>query len=169
MKKTAMGLLLALGMTGAVQAASIIEVGPAWSRITAPSVPVGAVFLELTNTGDEDDVLVSATTERSPHVELHNHVHDNGVMRMREVAGGIPLPKGQTVSLKPGGYHIMLMKMPKPLVLKDEYKVTLKFKKAPTQTVTVKVNNGVGVVNTQAGQAQDHSGHAGHGHAAHQH
>lgn len=164
-----MGLLLALGLTGVAQAASVIEVGQAWSRMTAPSVPMGAIFVELKNSGDQDDVLVSASTQRSPQVELHTHTNDNGVMRMREVEGGIVLPKGQTVSLKPGGYHIMLMKMPKPLVLNDEYKVTLTFKNAPSQTVTVKVNNGVGMVNGMAAKADDHSGHGDHGHAKHQH
>ncbi|XDZ52042.1 copper chaperone PCu(A)C [Neisseriaceae bacterium CLB008] len=162
MNKTAMGLLLALGVMSGAQAASVIEVGQAWSRMTAPSVPMGAIFVELKNTGDADDVLVSATTARSPQVELHTTIDDNGVMRMREVAGGIALPKGQTVSLKPGGYHIMLMKLPKPLVLNDEYQVTLKFKQAPSQTVNVKVNNGVGMVNGMAAKAMDHSGHGGH-------
>ncbi len=170
MNKTALGLLLGFGLMGAAQAASVIEVGQAWSRMTAASAPMGAIFVELKNSGDQDDVLVSATTARSPQVELHNHVNDNGVMRMREVAGGIVLPKGQTVSLKPGGYHIMLMKMPQPLVLNDEYKVTLSFKHAPSQTVTVKVNNGVGMVNgSAAAKSMDHSGHGDHGHAKHQH
>ncbi len=159
MNKTAMGLLLALGLTGTVQAASVIEVGQAWSRMTAPSVPMGAIFVELKNSGDEDDVLVAATTARSPQAELHTTAMDNGVMRMREVAGGIALPKGQTVSLKPGGYHVMLMRLPKPLVLNDEYQVTLRFKNAPSQTVNVKVNNGVGMVNGMAAAPMDHSGH----------
>ena len=115
----------------------------AWSRMTAPNVKVGGVFLTLNNHSQRDDVLLAATTPVSSKVELHTHVNDNGVMRMREVAGGIAIGKGQTVVLQPGGLHIMLMNLQRPLKPNDSFPLTLKFKHAPAQTVTVTVNNGV--------------------------
>lgn len=57
----------------------------AWSRITAPSVPTGAVFLELKNSGPYNDSLIGVNTPVAKTVEIHNHINDKGIMRMREV------------------------------------------------------------------------------------
>ncbi len=133
----------AAGKTATKPARAMVMADAAWSRMTAPNVKVGGVFLTLTNHSQRDDVLLAVTTPVSSKVELHTHVNDNGVMRMREVAGGIAIGKGQTVVLQPGGLHIMLMNLQQPLKPNDRFPLTLKFKHAPAQTVTVTVNNGV--------------------------
>ena len=80
------------------------------SRVSAPTVKVGGAFMDITNNGDTDDVLLSASTPRSGKTELHNTVIDeNGVMKMREMENGIPIPAGETVVLKPGSLHVMFM------------------------------------------------------------
>ncbi|WP_434777067.1 copper chaperone PCu(A)C [Neisseria sp. Ec49-e6-T10] len=118
-----------------------IVINQAWSRVTAPSVKTGAVFMDI-KVNHTDDVLIGAQTNRAKKVELHTHIDDNGVMRMREVKGGIPLVHGTTTSLKPGGLHIMLFDVTSPLKLGDTFEVTLKFKNTPDQTITVLVDNG---------------------------
>jgi len=88
-------------------------------------------------------------------------VNDNGVMRMREVKGGIPLPAGQTQELKRGSYHIMFFGLKKPLQEGDKFDLNLKFKNAKPQKITVTVKP------MQAGAmpAHDHgAGEAKHAH-----
>lgn len=121
-----------------------VTASQAWSRITAPTVPTGAVFLQLNNTGTSTESLVSASSPVAKRVELHNHIHDNGVMRMREVSK-IEVAAGKSVSLQPGGYHIMLMELKKPLKLNQTFPITLKYDTGRSETVNVIVNNGKGM------------------------
>ncbi|MBS28542.1 MAG: hypothetical protein CL566_06395 [Alphaproteobacteria bacterium] len=62
-----------------------IEAQNAWSRATAPSARAGAVFLELVNHGESADLLTSASSDLAEQVQLHTHLMDNGIMRMRRV------------------------------------------------------------------------------------
>ncbi len=81
-----------------------------WARPTAGPNMLGAAYMTLKNGGKEADTLKSASTPGADKVEVHEHIHDaNGVMRMREVEGGIAIPAGGAVMLQPGGYHIMLI------------------------------------------------------------
>lgn len=112
------------------------------SRVSAPTVKVGGAFMDITNNGDTDDVLLSASTPRSGKTELHNTVIDeNGVMKMREMENGIPIPAGETVVLKPGSLHVMFMDLHEPFKLNDTYQLTLKFKNAGEKMVTVTVKD----------------------------
>ncbi len=151
-------LLAAVLLTGFWQAtsASGMDIDHPWARATVEGMSMGGVFLTIENETKQDDVLVAASSPVSQKVELHNHINDNGVMRMREVEGGIPLPKGQKVMLKPGSYHVMLMGLKKPLKVGDEFPLTLKFKNAQAKTVTVEVEN--------APKGMKH-GHDHHGHS----
>ncbi|MDO5687609.1 MAG: copper chaperone PCu(A)C [Neisseria sp.] len=153
-----------------VAAAAVALSAPAWaqdnalhvsnpySRITAPTVKMGAAFMEITNHGTQDDVLLSGSTPVAKKVELHHTVIDeHGVMKMRESKDGIALPAGKTVVLQPGGLHIMLIDLKQPLKLNDTYPMTLKFKNAPQQTVTIDVNNGK--ITDMSTADMDHSMH----------
>ncbi len=113
----------------------------AWSRVTAPNTP-GAIFIDIKNDTNKDDVLIAASTPVATQVELHGHIDVNGVMQMREMKDGIPLGKSQTTTLKPGGYHIMLMNLKEPLKKGQKFPLTLKFKNALSRTVIVTVDNG---------------------------
>lgn len=76
---------------------------------TAPNVNVGGGYMTITNTGSTDDVLLEVRVEAIPRVELHLSETDaNGVARMTKQEG-IPIPAGQTITLKPGGLHVMFM------------------------------------------------------------
>lgn len=89
-----------------------IRVTDAWARATMPGQPVSGAYMNIQ--ADADARLVSVSSPLVPDVEVHEMKMDGDVMRMREVKA-IDLPKGKTVSLQPGGYHIMLMNLKKPI------------------------------------------------------
>ena len=132
-----------------------IQASQAWSRFTAPSVPTGVVFMQLNNTGAQADALVSVSSPVAKKAEIHNHINDKGVMRMRQVAK-IDVPVGKSVTLQPGGFHVMLMGLKQPLKLNDTFPVTLKYQSGRTQKITATVNNGSGMQNMHHGEHHDH-------------
>lgn len=134
-------LMAALMFAGVCQmaAAAGMDVENAWARTTVQGMSMGGTFMQIKNETKADDALVGGSTPVAAKVEIHTHVNDNGVMRMREVEGGMPLPKGQTAELKPGSYHVMLMGLKAPLTEGQKFPLTLKFKHAKPKTVTVEV------------------------------
>lgn len=106
-----------------------LSIGHPWSR-AAIAGSTGAGFLSVTNKGAAADRLIGARAAYARKVELHTHLMDNGVMRMREVEGGIPLPPGEKVELKPGGFHIMLIGLSQPLKAGERAPLTLVFETA---------------------------------------
>ncbi|HJV06019.1 MAG TPA: copper chaperone PCu(A)C [Chromobacteriaceae bacterium] len=118
-----------------------LDVHHPWSRAMPEASPTGAAYMTLTNQGKSDDRLLAASSPRAQSAELHTHLNDHGVMRMRPVADGIALPAGQQVKLAPGGLHIMLMGLKQPLKAGDHFPLTLKFEKAGSVTVDVQVEN----------------------------
>ena len=101
---------------------------------------VGIVFFEIENETDKDDAIIGAESTVSDRVELHTHVHDKGLMRMRKV-DEIALPADRKVTLQRGGLHIMLFDLKRPLIKDDTFPLTLKLKSGKTIPVTVKVES----------------------------
>lgn len=110
-----------------------------WSRQSPMAADVSAGFLKITNTGSSDDTLVSATAEIAPVVQLHDMKMDGDMMKMFEVEGGILLPAGKTVELKPKSLHIMFMRVAKQPGVNTSFKGTLTFEKAGTVDVEYEV------------------------------
>lgn len=108
-----------------------------WARATSPSAKVGGAFLTLRNTGS-DDRLLEMSSPIAATVELHRTVNANGVMKMLPV-DALPVAAGQTIELKPGNLHIMLIDLRRPLKPGDSFPLTLRFEKAPPVTTTVVV------------------------------
>ncbi|HZT55052.1 MAG TPA: copper chaperone PCu(A)C [Burkholderiaceae bacterium] len=132
----------ALALAGAIAHAHSfklgeIEIGHPYARATAAGQPTGGGFLKLDNKG-RDDKLLSVRAAVSAGVELHAMRMDGDVMRMRQV-DAIALPAGQTVELKPGGFHIMFVGLKAPLKAGDKFPMTLTFEKAGEVEVTVNV------------------------------
>lgn len=120
--------LLALALIGAGcagSAASEIEVGDAFSF--TPAVDTTAAYFTITNNGDADDVLLSASAGGFGSVELHDTVMADGSAQMEEQAEGIPIPAGGSVTLEPGGLHVMLLEAEDTIVAGDELEITLEF------------------------------------------
>lgn len=159
MKKMLSMLVLAAACQGAWAAG--MDVDNAWARETVKGMSMGGVFMEVENDTGRDDVLLGGSTPVAERVEVHNHVNDNGVMRMRQVAGGLPIKNDSEAQLKPGSYHIMLMGLKQPLSAGQEFPLTLKFKYAPEKTVNIKVKAN----NPAASNGHQH----GAGHEAHKH
>ena len=103
--------LIALALPQAAFASSV-RIENAWVRATAPGQKVAGGFLDLT--ADADMKLVGGSSPASDSLELHIMKMDDGVMIMRQVPD-IALPKGKTVSLKPGGLHIMFIGLKAPI------------------------------------------------------
>lgn len=113
-----------------------IAVLEAWARATP--VKTGGAYLTLRNDGDAADRLVDASADIAEMAHLHQTIKENGVEKMRGVEG-IDLPPHATVKLAPGGYHVMLMGLSKPLKAGERFPLKLTFEKAGTGTVTVSV------------------------------
>lgn len=101
-----------------------------WSRATPAGSSVAAGYLVITNRGTTAERLVSFTTDLADQPEVHEMTNEGGVMKMRPLAKGLEIPAGGTVKLAPGGYHLMLLKLKKPLTAGQRYKATLVFEKA---------------------------------------
>lgn len=107
----------------------------AWARATVPGQPVGAGYMKITS--HTTVVLEAAVSDVAKEVQVHNmHMHE-GVMQMRK-HGQLELPAGKTVELAPGGMHLMLLGLKKPLKVGEEVSMTLTFTdKQGTKTSTV--------------------------------
>ena len=98
----------------------------------------GAAYFMLSNGSDTADTLLSASTDAARKVEIHNHLMENGVMKMRKV-DGLEVPAGGHVMFKPGGYHLMFFGLNKPFEKGDTIKVELTFEKAGKTEVMIPV------------------------------
>jgi copper(I)-binding protein len=106
-----------------------------WSRATPGGAKVAAGYMRITNAGAEPDRLVGGTLPQAGRFEVHEMSMQGDVMRMRPLDAGLEIKPGQTVELKPGGYHIMFMDLRQPLKEGQTVKGTLVFEKAGTITV----------------------------------
>jgi len=139
--------------------ATNVTVSDAWARASAGMAKAGGAFMTLTNTATHDHTLVSASSDIAKRVELHTHIMDDGVMKMREVEGGINVPTGETVMLAPGGLHVMFLGLHAPLKEGTTFPLTLTFDSGRSTTVDVKVMS-VGHMGNAAGHTAGHMGDA---------
>lgn len=113
-----------------------------WVRGTKGSkdTSMTAAFMSLTNPGDADITLVSASTDVATMVQLHEMVTgEDGAMMMQQVEGGFVIPAGGHMHLEPGGNHVMMMGLTKELAPGDEVSFTLTFSDGSTQEITAPV------------------------------
>ena len=146
-----------------------ITVSDAWARSSPSGVTMGAAYFDITSVDDDSLVAVSVSNDVAARAEIHEvvkamdlgddemhdhdmgdgemHDHDmgddgmhDGAMSMQEM-DALELPAGTLVQLVPGGYHIMLIDLAKPLVVGETFDLTLDFDQAPNLTVTVEVSD----------------------------
>lgn len=115
-----------------------LSVSGVWARKSLISGGNSAAFMSIRNNG-ADNILVEARSDIAQIIELHNHTMVDGIMRMREVKGGIPLQAGATTELKPGGLHVMLIKLTRDLKEGDSFPLELVFKDGASQKINVSV------------------------------
>lgn len=116
-----------------------LEISGAFTRATLPGAKVGGGFLTIVNTGGEADRLVSASSPVSAETQLHEMAMEGDVMKMRELENGIDIPAGATVTLQPGGLHVMFMGLNGSLEEGKQVPVTLTFEKAGTVEVMLDI------------------------------
>lgn len=140
----AVALLIAAGPVAA-EALDDVTFNDPYVRGVPPGQPNSAAFMQIVNKGSGDHALVSGSSPVSEVVELHTHTMEGGMMRMRQV-DKIDLPAGETVSLQPGGLHVMLIGLKQKLVPDEEVELTLTFEdgsavtlKAPVRKLKMKM------------------------------
>jgi periplasmic copper chaperone A len=117
-----------------------IAVEGGWARATVAGQSGGAAYLTIVNRGS-DDRLVEVSVPRAGQAMLHGSSMEGGVMRMRHLSDGLPIPAGSTVELAPNGTHIMLMGLATPLRPGEQFPVTLRFARAGASETTIKVED----------------------------
>ena len=140
MKSKGLVLAAALMLIAGPGIAETYKVGPIqieqpWARATPKGATIGAGYMKITNTGTEPDRLVGGSVSFAGRFEVHSMTMEQGVMKMREVKDGLEIKPGETVELKPGGYHVMFVDLKAPLKQGEDVTVTLKFAKAGTVEV----------------------------------
>lgn len=123
-----------------------------WSRATPGGAKVAGGYMKITNTGNEPDRLVGGSLAGAGRMEAHETATENGVARMRHLPGGLEIKPGETVELKPGGYHLMFMDLRQGLKDGQTIKGTLKFEKAGP----VDVEYRVGAIGAGGGEHRHH-------------
>jgi copper(I)-binding protein len=134
-------------------AAEDIQIDEPYVRAVPAMMKNSAVFLSMKNTGDTNHALVSASSSAAEVVELHNHVQDGDVMRMRKI-DEIGIAAGATTVLQPGGLHIMLLGLRQELVPDATVSVDLTFADGSRKSLVAPVKSVDGM----------HHGHGQHHH-----
>jgi hypothetical protein len=129
-------LIIGLSSAAAIAQSSGIEIKDAWARATPGGAQTAAAYVTIE--APDGDRLTGASTPAAQQAEFHSMTMEGSIMKMRQV-DGIDLPAGQPVALKPGGYHIMLTGLAKPLEVGQSFPLTLDFAKAGAHQVTVSV------------------------------
>ncbi|MEO4042819.1 DUF1775 domain-containing protein [Hoeflea sp. CAU 1731] len=132
-----------------------LEIVQPYARATPPNAPVSGGYMAIRNSGAEADRLIGGSVDFADHVEVHEMKMDGDVMKMRQLSDGLEIPAGGEVVLKPGGFHIMFMKMKEQLKPGETRTITLEFEKAGTVVFEIPVQDMKG-----GHGSHDHSGHS---------
>jgi copper(I)-binding protein len=120
------------------KAGSLVIEAP-WSRATPGGARVAAGYLKITNTGKEPDTLIGGTIEVAKKFEIHEMTMADNVMKMRMLPKGLEIKPGETVELKPGGYHLMFVDLARALKADDVVQGKLRFERAGEVAVEYRV------------------------------
>jgi hypothetical protein len=143
-----LSLIAAAVIPSAAPAADAIRVIDPWARATVPGQKVGGVFMEIVS--PRGARLTGVASPVAGAAEVHSMTMDGGTMKMRAVEA-LDLPAGRPVKLAPGGYHVMLFDLKKPLVAGEKVPLTLVIEDAGKRTHKIAV--------TAIVRAGDHDGH----------
>jgi copper(I)-binding protein len=117
-----------------------LNVTDAYLRTMPPGQRVTAGFLTISNNGNEDCQILSATSPFSERIEFHQHLHANGRMQMRPLAQ-VLVTAGKTVKFSPGGLHLMFFDVTKPLVENEILPMRLLTDYCGTYLVNLQIRN----------------------------
>ncbi|MCL2713478.1 MAG: copper chaperone PCu(A)C [Alphaproteobacteria bacterium] len=143
-----------------VQSGDIVITTP-WARATPNGARTAAAYLTLENRGAAPDRLIGGTSEVAGKVDVHDMTMEDGVMKMRTL-DGLTLEPGKTVTLAPGGMHLMFIDLNSPLKEGAQVKITLQFEKAPRLEVEFPIK-AIGARDSGSADKGDHM-HMDHDH-----
>ncbi len=129
------------------QESSSLVVAGAWARETAGNPGEnGAVYLTVVNAQEEADRLIGArvASDVARNAHLHTTVADGELLRMAAVPAWEVEAEGGTLTLAPGGHHVMLLELAAPLRAGDRFPLALVFEQAGEREVTVVVRSAAG-------------------------
>jgi len=126
-----------------------VSVSSAWARAMLPGQSTGGGYMTIRNEGQEPDALLSVSSPVAGKVEIHSMEMKDDVMVMRPLEDGLEIPAGGSVTLEPGGLHLMFMQVETPFAEGAEVPVTLEFEKAGRVEVVLPVRS------ARAGRGQD--------------
>lgn len=131
-----------------------------YARATPPMAPVAGGFMSITNNGKQADKLIGGKVAFSQLVEVHQMSMTDGVMKMSQVDGGLEIPAGETVELKPGGYHLMFIGLMEQLKPDEHRKGTVIFEKAGSVDIEYNIIDITKVMehSSMTDDKMDHSG-----------
>jgi copper(I)-binding protein len=125
-------------MTASLAQAGELTVTDAWSRTTPPGVTVGVVYMNIRNNTAKSDRLLKLKASGASSAQVHRTEVIEGVARMREVAV-LHVAAGERLAFEPGGMHVMLMGLKKPLLEGQKFELELLFEVAGPRKVRVAV------------------------------
>ena len=152
--RRSLGLALMFGAFALPAWAQTVKVEDPWVQATVVGQKATAAFMKLT--ADAPVKLTGGKTPVAPVVEIHEMVMDGDVMKMRAIPGGLPLEAGKTMELKPGGYHVMLIDLPKPVEVGQKVPLTLIFTDAQGKEFEVAVEAPARPLKRDHGQKSSH-------------
>ncbi|MEE9452855.1 MAG: copper chaperone PCu(A)C [Paracoccaceae bacterium] len=133
--------VIVLVFSAGIAVCETIKIEHQYVRVSSTISKSGAVFMHIMNIGNEDDKLIAVITDIANMAELHAHIMEDGIAKMREVEGGFEIPAGGMTLLERGGMHIMLMGLTKSLAQGDTVTMILVFEKAGEIIIDVPVDN----------------------------
>jgi len=131
-------MLVAAGAMAHSHAKDDIEVRHPWSRATPPGARVAVGYMEIRNSGSQPDRLLSASTPAAQRVEMHITQREGEVMKMRPVKA-FEIPARERITLRPGGSHLMLVDLARPLKKGERFPMTLRFERAGELEIELEV------------------------------
>ena len=110
-----------------------------WARATPAGAEVAGGYMEITNSGPSGDRLVAVEVGGIHMAAIHEMVTVDGIMKMRPLPSGLEIKAGETIILKPGSFHVMMMGLSKPLLDGETISGTLHFEKAGSIDIEYKI------------------------------
>jgi periplasmic copper chaperone A len=132
-----------------------VTVETPWSRATLGGAEVAAGYLAIKNDAATPDRLVSVTADIAGRAGIHQMSTADGMMKMRELTDGLPIPPEGLVTLEPASYHLMFQDLKRPLKEGETFPATLTFERAGTVSVTFEVR-GMGAAAPDQADHQHH-------------
>lgn len=118
-----------------------LTIADPWSRPTPPGAAVGAGYMVISNSGEDDITLIGGETPKAARVSIHETVEEGGVMRMQPLREGLVVPAGGKVELKPHSYHLMLEQLTSGIEEGQQIPLTLSFEGAGDMEITLRVKS----------------------------